>query len=167
MAMQDFSHSLPMLLYRALDAVMPRFRRIFNEAGLTEQQWRVLRVLWEHDAIAQNELAALTLIPAPSLVGVLDRLAAVGLVERQRSAADRRSMRVGATSAGRQLEERVMPAVAAVYAELQDSLPAATWMRLQTDLATVVATTAAIASAAPAGTTDVPDTSSATERTPP
>ena len=44
MAMQDFSHSLPMMLYRALDAVMPRFRRIFTAAGLTEQQWRVLQL---------------------------------------------------------------------------------------------------------------------------
>jgi DNA-binding MarR family transcriptional regulator len=47
--MEEFSRSLPMLLYRTLDAVMPRFRRIFNEFGLTEQQWRVLRVLWQHE----------------------------------------------------------------------------------------------------------------------
>ncbi len=29
--MQEFSHSLPMMLYRTLDAVMPRFRQIFSE----------------------------------------------------------------------------------------------------------------------------------------
>ncbi len=38
--MQDFAASLPMLLYRALHTVMPRFRAIFAESGLTEPQWR-------------------------------------------------------------------------------------------------------------------------------
>lgn len=97
MALYDFSHSLPMLLYRALAAVLPRFPRIVAGAGLTEQQRRVLRVLWERDDIGLNELAALTLIPAPSLFGVLERLAASGLVDRQRSASDRRIVDVLAT----------------------------------------------------------------------
>lgn len=131
MAMQDFSHSLPMLLYRALDAVMPRFRRIFTAAGLTEQQWRVLRVLWEHQGIAQNALAALTLIPQPSLIGVLDRRAANDLVERRRSHSDRRVMYVTATRAGRRLEEKLMPQVAKVYGELKASLDDATWAQLE------------------------------------
>ena len=81
MATQSFSGSLPMMLYRALDVVMPRFRRIFNEFGLTEQQWRVLRVLWETEEIAFRELSDITLIPAPSLVGVIDRLAKQRLVD--------------------------------------------------------------------------------------
>jgi homoprotocatechuate degradation regulator HpaR len=132
--MQDFSHSLPMLLYRALDAVLPRFRRIFTAAGLTEQQWRVLRVLWEHDEIAQNAVAGLTLIPAPSLIGVLDRLASNGLIERRRSQTDRRVTYVAATRAGRRLEEKLMPEVAKVYAELKASLDDTTWAQLQLGL---------------------------------
>ena len=88
MATQSFSGSLPMMLYRALDVVMPRFRRIFNEFGLTEQQWRVLRVLWETEEIAFRELSDITLIPAPSLVGVIDRLAKQRLVDRRRSETD-------------------------------------------------------------------------------
>ena len=131
MAIQDFSHSLPMMLYRALDAVMPRFRRIFTAAGLTEQQWRVLRVLWEHNEIPQGALANLTLIPAPSLIGVLDRLTANGLIERRRYEGDRRVVNVAATRAGRRLEEKLMPAVAAVYAELRASLDSETWARLE------------------------------------
>lgn len=134
MAIQDFSHSLPMMLYRALAAVMPGFRRIFTAAGLTEQQWRVLRVLWEHDEIAQGALAALTLIPPPSLIGVLDRLTANGLIERHRSERDRRVVNVAATRAGRRLEEKLMPAVAEVYAELRASLDSATWTRLEMGL---------------------------------
>ena len=90
MAIRDFSQSLPMMLYRTLDAVMPRFRRIFNQFGLTEQQWRVLRVLIDEPELVVRDLAALTLIPPPSLVGVLDRLEKNGLVRRRRSDRDRR-----------------------------------------------------------------------------
>ncbi len=134
MATQDFSRSLPMMLYRALDAVMPRFRRIFNEFGLTEQQWRVLRVLWEHEEIAVRELAEATLIPAPSLVGIVDRLTKQGLVARQRSQADRRNVFVRATEQGRELHRRVKPHVDAAYAELRASIDAAAWQQLMKGL---------------------------------
>ena len=130
MATQTFSRSLPMMLYRALDAVMPRFRRIFNEFGLTEQQWRVLRVLWEHEEIAFRELSEITLIPAPSLVGVVDRLAMQGLVARRRSDKDRRNVFVQATEKGTDLHRRVRPHVVAAYAELRESIDADEWRNL-------------------------------------
>ena len=132
--MQEFSRSLPMMLYRSLDAVMPRFRRIFSEFGLTEQQWRVLRVLWQHDEIAFRDLADLTLIPAPSLVGIVDRLSRQGLVERKRSDADRRNVFVLATAEGRALHRRVRPRVDAAYRELRASITAEEWQTLITSL---------------------------------
>jgi homoprotocatechuate degradation regulator HpaR len=127
MAIDQFSRSLPMMLYRTLDTVMPRFRRIFSDFGITEQQWRVLRVLWEHDAVTINRLAELTLIPAPSLVGVVDRLERNELVIRQRSQADRRKVNVVLIAKGLELEDQVMPRVAAAYAELKQSVDPATW----------------------------------------
>ena len=125
--MQEFSHSLPMMLYRTLDAVMPRFRQIFSEFGLTEQQWRVLRVLWQHEQIAFRDLADLTLIPPPSLVGVVDRLTKSGLARRRRSISDRRNVFVQATSKGQALEAKVRPRVDKAYAELRSSVNAKTW----------------------------------------
>jgi homoprotocatechuate degradation regulator HpaR len=134
MATQEFSRSLPMMLYRALDAVMPRFRRIFNEFGLTEQQGRVLRVLWEHEAIAFRELADITLIPAPSLVGVVDRLGKQGLVARQRSETDRRNVFVHATERGKALHRQVRPRVDEAYADLRGSIKASDWKILMESL---------------------------------
>ena len=127
MAIDQFSHSLPMMLYRTLDAVMPRFRKIFSDFGLTEQQWRVLRVLWEHDEVSLSQLADLSLISAPSLVGVVDRLQATGLVARRRSDVDRRKVYVLATERGAELEALMMPRVASTYAELKQSVDAETW----------------------------------------
>ncbi len=130
MATQEFSRSLPMMLYRALDAVMPRFRAIFNKFGLTEQQWRVLRVLWEHDDIAFRDLAEVTLIPPPSLVGVIDRLARQSLVARRRSESDRRKVFIHATAKGRALHKKVRPHVDAAYAELRESIDRDEWASL-------------------------------------
>jgi len=127
MAIDQFSGSMPMMLNRALDAVMPRFRKIFNDFDLTEQQGRVLRVLWEHDSVAFHELSALTLIAPPSLVGVVDRLQKANLVKRRRSDSDRRKVSVYATEAGKELESRIMPRLASTYAELKQTVDAASW----------------------------------------
>ena len=130
MAIQQFSESLPIMLYRALDVIMPRFRRIFSEFGLTEQQWRVLRVLWDSNEIALRELSSLTLIPAPSLVGIVDRLQKAGLVNRRRSDKDRRNVYVLTTTKGKELERQIMPRVQASYIDLKQSMDADVWQNM-------------------------------------
>ena len=132
--MQEFEQSLPMMLYRALDTVLPRFRRIFAEFGLTETQWRVLRVLWEYDSVTLKELSNITLIPAPSLVGVVDRLAQQSLVERLRDSSDRRQVSIRATKRGKKLEAKVSPKVEQAYLELKTSLAPETWRALMSGL---------------------------------
>jgi homoprotocatechuate degradation regulator HpaR len=132
--MLGLQQSLPMLLYRTLDAVMPRFRDIFNQFGVTEQQWRVLRALWECDQLSLSALAEVTLITPPSLVGVVDRLSRKGLVARRRSGADRRIVHICMTGSGRALEAQVRPALDAVYAQLQDSIEPELWQQLSDSL---------------------------------
>lgn len=132
--MQEFESSLPMMLYRAIDTVLPRFRRIFSEHGLTETQWRVLRVLWDTDSRTLKQLAATTLIPAPSLVGVVDRLADHDLVMRVRDEQDRRQVFIRPTKKGKALESLVSPAVQATYRELERSLSPNTWRNLMSGL---------------------------------
>ena len=139
MAIDQFSGSMPMMLNRTLDAVMPRFRKIFNDFDLTEQQGRVLRVLWERDSIAFHELSALTLIPPPSLVGVVDRLQKANLVKRRRSDSDRRKVSVYATEAGKGLESQIMPRVASTYADLKQTVDAASWTSALHGLKQIVA----------------------------
>ena len=91
-------------------------------------------MLWEHDDIAFGDLAGQTLIPAPSLVGVVDRLARQKLVARRRSEADRRNVFVHATVKGRALQREVQPKVNAAYAELKSSMNNEEWDRLITSL---------------------------------
>ncbi len=138
MPIDQFSRSLPIMLYRTLDTVMPRFRAIFKDCGLTEQQWRVLRVLWDENEVRPTRLAELTVIPAPSLVGIIDRLEARGLVARRPSREDRRAIDIALTAEGRELERDVMPRVATAYAELKQSVDADTWQQLMSSLETLI-----------------------------
>jgi len=128
--MNSFSRSLPMMLYRALDAVLPEFRAIFAQFGLTEPQWRTLRVLWEHDGASAVELARVTLIAPPSLVGVLDRMQRADLLERRPSPTDRRQVQVYLRPRGRTIERSVRPLVEAAYGRLRSALSAAEWNAL-------------------------------------
>lgn len=116
-----------MLLYRALDDVLPRFRALFAESNLTETQWRVLRILWQKEAIPLGELARIARISPPSLVGVIDRLEVKDLVTRSRSKADRRSVELALTPRGARLERKVRPRVAEIYREIDALLPPAQW----------------------------------------
>ncbi|MEM7377445.1 MAG: MarR family transcriptional regulator [Pseudomonadota bacterium] len=136
--------SLPMLLNTALDGVMPVYRELFARYDLTETQWRVLRVLWETDAVSSVELARQTLIPAPSLVGVLDRLTRKGLIARRRSESDRRLVNVTATEAGKRLGDTVMPEVERIHHFIQSQVSAAQWRDLQATLDTLSHATQAV-----------------------
>ena len=129
--MNEFQQSVPMLFYRALHGIMPPFRRLFAEHDLTEQQWRVIRVLWQQDHQPLLKLAELTLLPSPSLVGVVDRMERDGLVVRQRSSEDRRVVQVRLTDRGRELQEQVAPQVEGIYRTLETKLDAEEWQVLR------------------------------------
>ncbi len=130
----NFDQSLPMILHRALDATMPDYRELFARFNLTEQQWRVLRVLWSAKKVTSADLSSRTLLPAPSLVGILDRLEKKGLVNRVRSVKDRRSVFVIATAEGRALEAQVTPLVTEIDQRLRASVSAEEWLAMQTVL---------------------------------
>jgi homoprotocatechuate degradation regulator HpaR len=128
--LREFDRSLPMMLYRALEVVLPPFRAIFARFELTETQWRVLRALWDADGRMFNELARVTLIPAPSLVGVVDRLTRDGLVTRQTHERDRRAVSVCLTERGQALRSHIEPLVRAAYDELESRLTPQQWQGL-------------------------------------
>ncbi|MDA1076131.1 MAG: MarR family transcriptional regulator [Proteobacteria bacterium] len=123
-----------MMLHRTLDAVMPEFRAIFSRFNLTEQQWRVLRVLWESDGLTLLDLSRQTLIPGPSLVGVIDRLERDQLVQRHRSTEDRRKVHIHTTPEGLTLQQEVSPLVEEVSTRLKDRLSVEAWQAMLTTL---------------------------------
>lgn len=97
---------------------MTLFRPVLKAHELTEQQWRVIRVLHENGELEFNQLAEAACILRPSLTGMLTRLEQAGLVKRERSLPDQRRLCVDLTPRGRELFDRIMPQVERVYREV-------------------------------------------------
>jgi len=79
-------------------------RPSLREHGLSDQQWRVLRVLGEHahepKDIETGRVAREAYLLGPSLTGVLARMERDGLITRSRCAQDARRTVVRATALG-------------------------------------------------------------------
>lgn len=129
--MEDLQSRLPMLLYATLDAIMPAIRRHLARYGLTEQQWRVLSVLWAEDRRCQNDIADKSLIPKQSLVGVIDRLESLDLLYRTPSETDRRKSQICLTSKGKALERYINPGIDALFQEMEARLAEEEWQELR------------------------------------
>ncbi|HYE41668.1 MAG TPA: homoprotocatechuate degradation operon regulator HpaR [Ramlibacter sp.] len=118
-----FAHrNLPRLLLQARESLMAHTRPSLREHGLSDQQWRVLRVLGEHGTVETGRVAREAYILGPSLTGVLARMERDGLVRRARDAADQRRTVVEATPRGLKMVERLSCRVEDHYRWLEQSL---------------------------------------------
>lgn len=96
--------NLPRLLLKARESVMTYTRPSLRQQGLSDQQWRVLRVLGEQADVTlgleTGRLAKEAFLLGPSLSGVLKRMERDGLLQRKRSYEDARRSVVRVTPAG-------------------------------------------------------------------
>lgn len=131
--------NLPLLLLLAREGVIARFRPVLKAHGLTEQQWRILRVLVEVASLEPRQIGCLCGLSSPSLAGILARMEEQGLVARAGLAHDKRRQAISATPASRLLAARMAPKIEAVYAALEAQLGAEVVARLYATLAVVLA----------------------------
>jgi homoprotocatechuate degradation regulator HpaR len=118
-----FTHrNLPRLLLQARESVMTHTRPSLREHGLSDQQWRVLRVLGEHGTVETGRVAREAYILGPSLTGVLARMERDGLIRRERDGADQRRTVVEATAKGTKLVDKLSHTVEAHYDWMEKSL---------------------------------------------
>jgi len=116
--LRDFEHSLPMQLLKAREAAMARFRPMLRAHGLTEQQWRVLRVLAAWPDIDASAIARRSLLLAPSLSRILQHLESAGLIARRTPAGDLRRAVFALTARGRARFEAVAPDSERLYRDI-------------------------------------------------
>jgi homoprotocatechuate degradation regulator HpaR len=118
-----FAHrNLPRLLLQAREAVMAHARPGLREQGLSDQQWRVLRVLGEHGVVETGRVAREAFILGPSLTGVLSRMERDGLIRRERDSTDQRRTVIEATAKGRKLVDTLSHSIEAHYTWMEKSL---------------------------------------------
>ncbi|WP_353338075.1 homoprotocatechuate degradation operon regulator HpaR [Pseudooceanicola nitratireducens] len=114
--------SLPMALLRAREVLMDRFRPMLLAHGVTEQQWRVLRVLKESQGLEATELAKRASILAPSLSRIIKTLESRGFIEVRKSPTDGRRSQLTLSPQGTQFIDTIAPESARIYSEILDKL---------------------------------------------
>jgi DNA-binding MarR family transcriptional regulator len=101
-------------LARAASVLAREMTELFREHGLSEPQYNVLRILRGagHEGRTCGEIAERMITRDPDVTRLLDRLEKAGLVERERSAADRRVVITRLTAEGRRLTDALDAPVA-------------------------------------------------------
>lgn len=114
--------NLPQLLLIAREAFMDHFRPIIRHFELTDQQWRVLRTVYEEKAIEPRLLCEKCQIVSASMAGVLTRMADRDLIVRTPFPGDQRRALVKITPKGRKIVEQAIPLVAQQYRHIEQVL---------------------------------------------
>ena len=104
---------------------MAPIRDMLRASGLTEQQWRVLRILSEFGPQDLTQIARQACLLMPSLSRIIRNLAQNGLVIRASDAKDRRRQTVVISPAGQQLIDDNLLQATQITANYQDQLGAA------------------------------------------
>jgi len=116
----ETKHALPMALLRARESVMARFRPMLNAHGISEQQWRVMRVLAEQGVLDATEICRRASIFASSLSRIIKTLERDGALVRERSADDARRIQLRLTEQGHRTVGEITPESLAIYRKLED-----------------------------------------------
>jgi len=118
-----------------LIAVMMLMRREVDrrmaQHGLTDAQWKPLWMLKLGRASNAIELAREMDIDAGAVTRMLDRLEAKGLIERERSEADRRVVHLRLTAAGEAVAKKLPYVLAAVNNDFLRGFSEAEWKQLR------------------------------------
>jgi DNA-binding MarR family transcriptional regulator len=91
------------LFWRIFSADKPRRMLTLNEIGLAPMQAMALTSLEPDEPMPMSALAGLLMCDNSNVTGIVDRLEALGLVERRPAERDRRVKAVGLTERGRAL----------------------------------------------------------------
>jgi len=114
--------SLPIALMRSREKVMGPIRDMLKVSGITEQQWRVLRVLSESGAQDLTQISVKASLLMPSLSRIIKKLREEGLIVSQTNDEDRRRQIVRIGTKGQKIIDDNLPQAMKIAEELQQHL---------------------------------------------
>ena len=116
---------LPVLLRRAWYGLNQAFRRRIARAGLTPDQFTVIRTLLEAepDGLTQKALADAMSSDPNTIASLLERMEANGLVQRQPHEKDRRANRVELLAVAREKYEAIRDEAIELQGHVLEQLP--------------------------------------------
>ena len=118
--MKSIRPSLTLALLEAREAIMSHFRPALNEVGLTEQQWRIIRILYQYEELESNQLAELACILKPSLTGILNRMVEQKLIQKRKDYDDQRISLISLTENGLECFKAQAVKMEASYQKIQE-----------------------------------------------
>lgn len=93
-------------LYACSREVIKAYKPILDPLDLTYTEYVVLMALWEKDKIPVKELGQRIFLDSGTLTPLLKKMAEKGLVIRERSESDERSVIISLASKGKSLEKK-------------------------------------------------------------
>lgn len=130
--------SLPIVLIRARENVMGPIRKMLADTGITEQQWRILRVLSESGPIDATRLADRASLLFPSLTRIAQTMKRKGLITQHQDPLDRRRQTIALTHDGQRVLDENLDQALEIIAGFKDRLGAQNYEQLL-DLLTLLA----------------------------
>lgn len=115
-----YSQSLAGTLLAARETVMAPIRPALRDADVTEQQWRVLRVLVDEGPIDLSRLAESALLLAPSVTRILRELVDRDLIVRENDPSDGRRSIVAISKTGKALVDQTAKYTLTVLQEYEE-----------------------------------------------
>lgn len=97
-------------------------REMLAETGITEQQWRVLRVLSESGALDSTTLAHRASLLFPSLTRIATTMRDKGLITQTRSKVDRRKQMIEITQRGQKIIDDHLTRTSEIVEEFRNIL---------------------------------------------
>lgn len=110
--------SLTIALLQAREAAMTYFRPIVKSHNLTDQQWRIVRILADSPSMDFTSWPSYLHL-RPSLTGILTRMERDGLVLRLKPVNDQRKLYVMLTEQGQTLYARARSQVEEAYRKIE------------------------------------------------
>ncbi|MFI1161575.1 MarR family winged helix-turn-helix transcriptional regulator [Streptomyces sioyaensis] len=102
-------HQVCFSLHAASRAFGGVYRDALKDLGLTYPQYLVMLVLWEHGPQPVKAIGEQLRLDSGTLSPLLKRLESAGLVRRERSTEDERSVTIHLTPAGDELRAQALP----------------------------------------------------------
>ncbi|EPG64972.1 MarR family winged helix-turn-helix transcriptional regulator [Leptospira wolffii] len=95
-------------LYASSRAVTALYRPLLEELDITYPQYLVLLVLWEKDGITLKEIGDRLFLDSGTLTPLLKKMETLGLLTRERSENDERSLVVRLSQKARNLKKKAV-----------------------------------------------------------
>lgn len=101
---------------------MSPIREMLADSDITEQQWRVLRVLTEYGPQDTSTLASRASLLFPSLTRIASSMHGRGLITQTRDKVDRRRQVIAITAVGQELIDKHTPTAIEIVDGFKETL---------------------------------------------